>query len=280
MNMYIGETERNIRQLFATAKRNERCLIFFDELDSIAPRRDNGAGVMHRVVSQLLAELDAVNLQNGGGNQQSSSMVFVVGATNRPDLISPELLMPGRFERLVYLDVANTREEQLKLLKAVCRQLPIDHVQQESDGENNGRDLLYEQLVDHIPIGRWTGADFYAMTSDALTHSVGRLVARVDKEIRELNEQLLADCDQLSLPQESGLMGYEEPVRHIARQYLSSSGRKEITAEIYLDHIIPQLEQGDRFKLSVTKEDFMLAIDRLEPSVGLAELYHYRQKYA
>lgn len=72
---------------------------------------DSG-GVMDRIVSQLLTELDGL---------QKSSDVFVIGATNRPDLIDPALLRPGRFDRLVYLGISEDRESQLKILKALTR---------------------------------------------------------------------------------------------------------------------------------------------------------------
>jgi len=90
--MYIGESEANVRRVFQRARDARPCVIFFDELDSVAPKRGNhgdSGGVMDRIVSQLLAELDGVS---GGG----STDVFVIGATNRPDLLDPALLRPGR----------------------------------------------------------------------------------------------------------------------------------------------------------------------------------------
>ena len=115
INMYVGESERNVRQVFATARAARPCVIFFDELDSLAPNRGKGAdsgGVMDRVVSQLLAELDGM---------QSSADVFVIGATNRPDLLDPALLRPGRFDRLVYLGVSASHAAQAKILRALTR---------------------------------------------------------------------------------------------------------------------------------------------------------------
>lgn len=93
LNMYIGESEANIRRLFQRAREARPCVIFFDELDSLAPKRGNhgdSGGVMDRIVSQLLAELDGMSSSNEGGG------VFVIGATNRPDLLDPALLRPGR----------------------------------------------------------------------------------------------------------------------------------------------------------------------------------------
>lgn len=94
LNMYIGESEANVRRVFQRARDAKPCVIFFDELDSVAPKRGNqgdSGGVMDRIVSQLLSELDGMS---GGGEGAS---VFVMGATNRPDLLDPALLRPGRF---------------------------------------------------------------------------------------------------------------------------------------------------------------------------------------
>lgn len=93
LNMYIGESEANVRRVFQRARDAKPCVIFFDELDSCAPKRGNqgdSGGVMDRIVSQLLAELDGMSEGSGGGD------VFVIGATNRPDLLDPALLRPGR----------------------------------------------------------------------------------------------------------------------------------------------------------------------------------------
>lgn len=94
LNMYIGESESNVRRVFQRARDASPCVIFFDELDSIAPARGNqgdSGGVMDRIVSQLLAELDNIS----GSSSQTN--VFVIGATNRPDLLDPALLRPGRY---------------------------------------------------------------------------------------------------------------------------------------------------------------------------------------
>ena len=82
-----------VRELFEMARSKKACIIFFDELDSVAPKRGNhgdSGGVMDRIVSQLLAELDGMSTAGSGSN------VFVIGATNRPDLLDPALLRPGR----------------------------------------------------------------------------------------------------------------------------------------------------------------------------------------
>lgn len=119
LNMYIGESEANVRRVFQRARDARPCVVFFDELDSVAPKRGNqgdSGGVMDRIVSQLLAELDGMSdgKEGGGG-------VFVIGATNRPDLLDQALLRPGRFDKMLYLGVSDTHAKQQTILEALTR---------------------------------------------------------------------------------------------------------------------------------------------------------------
>jgi peroxin-6 len=116
LNMYIGESEANVRRVFQRARDARPCVVFFDELDSVAPKRGNqgdSGGVMDRIVSQLLAELDGMS--DGGEG------VFVIGATNRPDLLDQALLRPGRFDKMLYLGVSDTHDKQQTILEALTR---------------------------------------------------------------------------------------------------------------------------------------------------------------
>lgn len=119
LNMYIGESEANVRRVFQRARDARPCVVFFDELDSVAPKRGNqgdSGGVMDRIVSQLLAELDGMSGGDDGGGG-----VFVIGATNRPDLLDPALLRPGRFDKMLYLGVSDTNDKQQTILEALTR---------------------------------------------------------------------------------------------------------------------------------------------------------------
>ncbi|KAK0484183.1 ATPase family associated with various cellular activities-domain-containing protein [Armillaria luteobubalina] len=107
LNMYIGESEANVQCIFQRARDAKPCVIFFDELDSIAPKRGNhgdSGGVMNCIVGQLLSELDGM-AGSGGAD------VFAIGATNRSDLFDAAFLRPGRFDRMMYLGVSKTHEE-------------------------------------------------------------------------------------------------------------------------------------------------------------------------
>ncbi len=101
---WLGETEKILRQIFKTAKQSAPCILFFDELDGIAPKRgksDENGNMAQRVVSQLIIELDSL---------ESYKSVIVLGATNRPDLLEPSLLGPGRFEFIFNFDLPNEEE--------------------------------------------------------------------------------------------------------------------------------------------------------------------------
>ncbi|MCC6013087.1 MAG: CDC48 family AAA ATPase [Candidatus Verstraetearchaeota archaeon] len=115
---WVGESERAIREVFRRARQAAPCVIFFDEIDSIAPIRWASGGdsmVTERVISQLLTEMDGiVDLEN----------VVVIGATNRPDMIDPALLRPGRFDRLIYVPEPDTAT-RLQIFKIHTRNMPL-----------------------------------------------------------------------------------------------------------------------------------------------------------
>ena len=95
LNMYVGESERAVRACFQRARNSAPCVIFFDELDSLCPRRSSGGdrdgGSSSRVVNQLLTEMDGVEMRGG---------VFLMAATNRPDILDPAVLRPGRLDKV------------------------------------------------------------------------------------------------------------------------------------------------------------------------------------
>ncbi|KAG7195835.1 peroxisomal assembly protein [Scheffersomyces spartinae] len=173
LNMYIGESEANVRRVFQKARDAKPCVIFFDELDSVAPKRGNqgdSGGVMDRIVSQLLAELDGMS----GGSNGGGDGVFVVGATNRPDLLDEALLRPGRFDKMLYLGISDTDEKQFKILEALTRKFKLD------------------DDVDLMEIARtcsftFTGADFYALCSDSMLNAMTRIAGEVDTKFNQYN---------------------------------------------------------------------------------------------
>lgn len=162
INMYIGESEKNVRDIFQKARSARPCVIFFDELDSLAPARgasgDSG-GVMDRVVSQMLAEIDGLN--------DSSQDLFIIGASNRPDLIDPALLRPGRFDKLLYVGVNSDASYRERVLKALTRKFKLLE------------DVSLYSIAKKCP-PNFTGADMYALCADAWFHAAKRKVLSSD----------------------------------------------------------------------------------------------------
>ena len=198
LNMYIGESEANVRRVFQRARDARPCVVFFDELDSVAPKRGNqgdSGGVMDRIVSQLLAELDGMsdNEEGGGG-------VFVIGATNRPDLLDQALLRPGRFDQMLYLGISDTHEKQLTILEALTRKFTLRS------------DVSLRRVADSLPF-TYTGADLYALCSDAMLKAITRQTSAVDAKIKALPGELVSTAyffDHLARGEDIAVMVTEE----------------------------------------------------------------------
>ncbi|MDD4244825.1 MAG: CDC48 family AAA ATPase [Candidatus Methanomethylophilaceae archaeon] len=116
---WMGESEKAIRQIFKRAKQMAPCIIFFDEIDSIAPQRGSGDGSSwERVVNQLLLAMDGV---------EELPNVTVMGATNRPDMMDPALLRPGRFDKMIMIGLPSL-EERLRILEIHTRDMPLMNI--------------------------------------------------------------------------------------------------------------------------------------------------------
>ena len=129
LNKYIGASEKSVRDLFERAEAARPCVLFFDEFDSIAPKRGHDStGVTDRVVNQLLTQMDGAEGLSG---------VYVLAATSRPDLIDPALLRPGRLDKSLLCDMP-ALEERIDILKAVTSKLRLapSILNLESEGEN------------------------------------------------------------------------------------------------------------------------------------------------
>ncbi len=145
LSKWVGESERAIREIFAKARQAAPCVIFFDEIDSIVPRRGFrfDSGVTDRIVNQLLTELDGIAKLEG---------VVVIGATNRPDILDPALLRPGRFDRIIYVPPPD-RKARLEILKIHTRKMPL------------ADDVNLEELADMTE--GYSGADLEVLVREA-----------------------------------------------------------------------------------------------------------------
>ena len=155
LNKYVGESERAVRQVFERARISPPCVIFFDEMDALCPRRDGSSGssgATERVVNQMLTEMDGAGESNRG--------VIVIGATNRPDMVDPAMLRPGRLGILMYVPLPDVVARE-NILKTLLRKTMFD------DGIDFGA------LASETP--RFSGADMACLVRSAITQAVVRL---------------------------------------------------------------------------------------------------------
>ncbi|ALI35578.1 ATP-dependent zinc metalloprotease FtsH [Candidatus Nitrosocosmicus oleophilus] len=147
LSKWVGESEKGVREIFRKARQAAPCIIFFDELDAIAPTRGGDHGDSHvteRVISQFLTEMDGLEILTN---------VVVIGATNRPDIIDPALLRPGRFDRILYVPPPD-RESRIQIIKIHTKKKPL------------GEDFNIEDLADKTD--GYTGADIASLSSAAV----------------------------------------------------------------------------------------------------------------
>ncbi|NXO49363.1 NVL protein, partial [Aramus guarauna] len=149
LNMYVGESERAVRQVFQRARNSAPCVIFFDEVDALCPRRsDRESGASVRVVNQLLTEMDGL---------ENRQQVFIMAATNRPDIIDPAILRPGRLDKTLYVGLPPP-EDRLAILKTITKngsRPPLD------------TDVSLEEIAYSQHCDCYTGADLSALVREA-----------------------------------------------------------------------------------------------------------------
>jgi transitional endoplasmic reticulum ATPase len=170
LSKWVGESEKHVRDMFRKARQVAPCIIFFDEIDSLAPRR-GGVGDSHvteRVVSQLLTELDGL---------EELRDVVVIAATNRPDLIDPALLRPGRIERHIYIPPPD-KEARKEIFKIHLRGKPL------------AEDVKIEELAERTD--GYTGADIEALCREAGMLAIREAVSKAkdEKEIKEIAKNI------------------------------------------------------------------------------------------
>ena len=172
MNKYYGETEARLRDIFKEAKDNSPSIIFIDEIDAIAPKREEAYGdVEKRVVAQLLALMDGLTDR---GN------VIVLGATNRPDSVDPALRRPGRFDREVEISVPN-QEGRYEILQIHTRGMPI------------AQDVDLKKLADEFY--GYTGADIKSLCREAAMKSIRRYLPEIDLETEKISSEILQSME-------------------------------------------------------------------------------------
>ncbi|MEK6834162.1 MAG: AAA family ATPase, partial [Thermoproteota archaeon] len=168
MNKYYGETEAKLRDIFKEAKENSPSVIFIDEIDAIAPKREEAYGdVEKRVVAQLLALMDGLT---------ERGQVIVLGATNRPESIDPALRRPGRFDREIEISVPNA-DGRLEILHIHTRGMPLHD------------DVDLKTLA--AELHGYTGADIKSLCREAAMKSLRNYLPEIDMETEKISTEIL-----------------------------------------------------------------------------------------
>ncbi|XP_061853223.1 peroxisomal ATPase PEX1 isoform X2 [Colius striatus] len=228
LSKYIGASEQAVRDIFNRAQAAKPCVVFFDEFDSLAPRRGHdNTGVTDRVVNQLLTQLDGVEGLQG---------VYVLAATSRPDLIDPALLRPGRLDKCLYCPPPD-QSSRYDILKALSHSLPlandVDFQELSAKTERfTGADLkalLYNAQLEAIhtnlgsgltqDFGSSSDSDFSLSSMVFLNHSSGSDDSATDGEVGLEHSLISLDMSDL-LP--------EDPRSNMYRLYFGSSYESEL----------------------------------------------------
>jgi transitional endoplasmic reticulum ATPase len=168
MNKYYGETEARLRDIFKEARESSPSIIFIDEIDAIAPKREEAFGdVEKRVVAQLLALMDGMS---------ERGQVIVLGATNRPESLDPALRRPGRFDREIEIGVPNV-EGRLEILQIHTRGMPLSE------------DIDLQELASELH--GYTGADIKALCREAAMKALRRYLPEIDLEGDKISPEIL-----------------------------------------------------------------------------------------
>ncbi|MFH1638526.1 MAG: CDC48 family AAA ATPase [Candidatus Woesearchaeota archaeon] len=167
ISKWVGESEKGIREIFKKARQSAPTIIFFDEIDAIASRRGRGTdnNVTERVVNQLLTEIDGLEELTG---------VVVIGATNRPDIIDPGLLRPGRFDRIIMTPVPDAGS-RLEIFKIHTKGMPL------------AKDVNLQKMVEKTD--NYVGADIEAVCREA-----AMLALRIDLNTKEVKMKFFLDA--------------------------------------------------------------------------------------
>jgi len=194
LTMWFGESEANVREIFDKARQAAPCVLFFDELDSIARARGSSAGdaggAGDRVINQILTEMDGMGAKKN---------VFIIGATNRPDIIDPAILRPGRLDQLIYIPLPDP-PSRIAILKANLKNSPI------------AKDVDLEFLAEKT--NGFSGADLTEICQRACKLAIRESIEK-DIEIQRRRQE--KGGDQMDLTEE------EDPVPEITRVHFEEA---------------------------------------------------------
>lgn len=273
LSKYIGASEQAVRDMFTRAQSAKPCVLFFDEFDSLAPRRGHDStGVTDRVVNQLLTQLDGV---------EGLDSVYVLAATSRPDLIDPALLRPGRLDKCLYCGIPN-KSERLQILQALSKPLTL--------ADDTDLDVIVDMC------NNFTGADFKALLYNAQLAAIHR-----STNSSQLYEGLFSERDSETevLAEIPGTEQFTRDVIYIPSltegiAHPTGEELNKIRCEVV--GLKDQLKQNERDRklgsttrnvpkhqaasgIKITQSDLLQAASSMGPSVSEIERHRYKSIY-
>jgi transitional endoplasmic reticulum ATPase len=206
--MWFGESEANVREIFDKARAAAPCVLFFDELDAIAKARGSSlgdaGGAADRVINQILTEMDGMTAKKN---------VFIIGATNRPDIIDPAILRPGRLDQLIYIPLPDL-PSRMAILKAVLKNSPVS------------KDVDVEFLAKKTP--GYSGADLTEICQRACKLAIRESIEKdiqLQRDQKEKGEQQM-DTDVPDPVPEITKAHFEEAMKFARRSVSDNDIRK------------------------------------------------------
>ena len=219
LNMWFGGSEANVRDLFDKARAASPCILFFDEMDSIARSRGSGGGsseTSDRVINQILSEIDGMG---------SGKTLFIIGATNRPDILDPGIMRPGRLDQLIYIPLPD-RESRVSIFKANLRKSPI------------ADDISFEQLAD-VTEG-FSGADITEICQRAAKNAIRESITA------EIERQKRVEDGELSQEEADALPDQVPAITRAHFEESMSKARRSVGPEI--------VQQYDEFTAKIKQQ--------------------------
>jgi len=193
---WVGESEKAIREVFRKARMAAPSVIFFDEIDSLVPRRGLGfsdSGVSERVISQLLTEMDGiVTLED----------IVIIAATNRPDMVDPAVLRPGRFDRLIYVPEPDEKS-RLQIFQLYTKNMPL------------AKDVNLAQIV--AMTKNYSGADIEALCREAAMHALRRDVNSKEVTFADFQEAIKRIGPSITPDMEKWYKSFMQQVRQVQK---------------------------------------------------------------
>jgi len=207
LTMWFGESESNVREVFDKARSASPCVLFFDELDSIAKSRGaslgDAGGAADRVINQILTEMDGMT---------SKKNVFIIGATNRPDIIDPAVLRPGRLDQLIYIPLPDL-PSRVAILKSVLRKSPVS------------KDVDLEYMAQHTH--GYSGADITEICQRAAKIAIRQSIeAEIQKQKKREEGSMEVDGEEVDPVPEITKAHFEEAMRYARRSVSDNDIRK------------------------------------------------------